>query len=548
MYKIYADKDLIYDSSFDDFLITKGQIELEVNKAGSFTFAINQNHPYYDRIQKLKTIITVYKDSFIVFRGRVLNFSDNYFKTRTFTCEGELAFLLDSIQRPFAFSGTPEELFRQFINAHNEQVDPEKQFQIGQITVKDDNDYISRSSSGYETTLDNINKRLLENLGGYVYITHPDGQPVINYFADFPYLSSQTIEFGENLLDFVKSDSAKDIATEIIPLGAKIQIGNGDPTPEATDNESGNGQVEEKRLTIESVNDGKDYLIHDLAAKKYGLIFKVETWDDVTEAENLKRKGEARLNNWVTSAISLEVNALDMSSMDLSINCFKLGDYIEIKSEPHSLDDKMLLKKQSLNLLKPDDDKILLGYTYRTFTDETLDNNNKNDGLIERIETIESDYVINDTLESQVESLRSLISQTSESIMFEVSKTYATNDQLQKEISTKFTQLQDSFEFMFMELEKAVNDNADLTREEFNEIKKYIRFVAGNIILGEVGNELVLKIQHGRISFLQNNVEVAYFSNRKLFVTDGEFINSLTLGNLGFIPNKNGSTSFRKVR
>ena len=66
--------------------------------------------------------------------------------------------------------------------------------------------------------------------------------------------------------------------------------------------------------------------------------------------------------------------------------------------------------------------------------------------------------------------------------------------------------------------------------------------------LGEVGNELVLKLQHDRISFLQNNAEVAYFTNKKLYVTDGEYTNSLTHGNFAFIPRENGNLFFKKVR
>lgn len=82
---------------------------------------------------------------------------------------------------------------------------------------------------------------------------------------------------------------------------------------------------------------------------------------------------------------------------------------------------------------------------------------------------------------------------------------------------------------------------------KFQEISKYIRFIDGNIILGEEGNELTLKIENDRIAFLESGAEVAYFSNRKLYVLDGEFLNSLTLGNFAFLPRANGNLSFKKV-
>lgn len=538
MYRIYADETLIYDSTLDDYIITKGQITKEVNKSGSFVFTIYQDHPYYDKLQKLKTIITVYKNEKIVFRGRILNDSIGFFKAKTFTCEGELSFLLDSIQRPYTFTGSPEKLFIQFISNHNSSIDEVKNFGIGEITVKDDNDYINRSNSSYDNTLTNIKDHLVKTHEGYLHITRGDNQkPILNWFADFPYMSQQNINFGENLLDFVKTNSAENIATAIIPLGAKIKSESEEKTEEA----------EEKRLTIESVNGGIDYIYDPVAVAKYGWIFKVETWDDVTEPANLLRKGQASLNNIIKQNTTIEVKAIDLALMDRSIDSFELGDYINIISEPHGLNDKLLLKKQTLDLLKPDNDKITLGYTYSTFTDKSLSSNTQNDTIIKRVETIENSYAINTVVASELETMRSLITQTGESISSEVSGNYVTNDKLVSEISTVFEQLNDSFEFMFKTLETTVNENDSEFREQFLMISKYIRFIDGNIVLGTSENKIVLKIENNKICFYDNDNLVSYFKDRKLYVEDGEFLGSLKIGKFAFIPRDNGNLSFTKV-
>lgn len=538
MYRIYADETLIYDSTLDDYIITKGQITKEVNKSGSFVFTIYQDHPYYDKLQKLKTIITVYKNEKIVFRGRILNDSIGFFKAKTFTCEGELSFLLDSIQRPYTFTGSPEKLFIQFISNHNSSIDEVKNFGIGEITVKDDNDYINRSNSSYDNTLTNIKDHLIKTHEGYLHITRGDNQkPILNWFADFPYMSQQNINFGENLLDFVKTNSAESIATAIIPLGAKIKSESEEDTEEAG----------EKRLTIESVNGGIDYIYDPVAVAKYGWIFKVETWDDVTEPANLLRKGQASLNNIIKQNTTIEVKAIDLALMDRSIDSFELGDYINIISEPHGLNDKLLLKKQTLDLLKPDNDKITLGYTYSTFTDKSLSSNTQNDTIIKRVETIENSYAINTVVASELETMRSLITQTGESISSEVSGNYVTNDKLVSEISTVFEQLNDSFEFMFKTLETTVNENDSEFREQFLMISKYIRFIDGNIVLGTSENKIVLKIENDKICFYDNDNLVSYFKDRKLYVEDGEFLGSLKIGKFAFIPRDNGNLSFTKV-
>lgn len=532
MYKIYAGKNLIYDSTLEDFVITKGNITKEVNKSGSFTFTIYPDHPHYDRIQKLKTIITVYKGDHIVFRGRVINESIGFYKDKTFTCEGELSFLLDSIQRAYAFAGTPAELFIQFINVHNSQVDKEKQFQIGEITVTDNNNYINRSNSNYEDTLKNINDHLIKTHEGYLHITRGENDVnIINWFQDYPYLSKQNIEFGENLLDFTKSNKGEDIATAIIPLGAKVGESNDDP-----------------RLTIESVNNGVDYVYDELAVAKYGWIFKVVTWDNVTVPENLLTKGKAYLTESINQNITIELSAIDLSFMDRSIDSFKLGDYIRIISKPHNIDDKLLLKKQTIDLLKPENDKITLGYTYSSFTDKSLSNDNQNESIIQRVETIEGNYVTNALVASEMENLQSLIDQTSAEISTEISDNYVSNGELTTEIGTLYAQLNNSFEVMFNSLEATVNENDTEARRKFEEIRKYIRFEAGNIILGESNNELILKIENDRIAFKANGLDVAYFSNQKLHITDAEILSSLQVGNFAFIPRANGNLSFKKVR
>ena len=74
---------------------------------------------------------------------------------------------------------------------------------------------------------------------------------------------------------------------------------------------------------------------------------------------------------------------------------------------------------------------------------------------------------------------------------------------------------------------KKIRESAGMTQEQLadkvgvvRQTISNIRFVDGNIILGEDGNQITLKIQNDRISFLENGVEVAYFANRKLYVNE----------------------------
>lgn len=529
MYRIYADSTLIYDSRLEDYVISKGEITKEVNKSGSFEFTIYQNNPYFDRIQKLKTIITVYKGNKLIFRGRVISDETGFYNDKTFICEGELSFLLDSIQRPYDFTGSPGDLLAQFLESHNSQVGADKQFQLGEVTISDANDYIARSNIEYEDTFSNIDERLLKTHGGYLHITRDaNGVPFLNWFEDFPYKSYQRIEFGENLLDFMRTNSAETIATAIIPLGATI---------EDTD----------QKLTIESVNNGLDYVYDQTAVNTYGWIFKVVEFDDVTDPANLITKARAYLSESINQNVTIELTAVDLSLLDKSIDSFDLGDYIDIESKPHGVREELLLQKQTINLLKPDSDTITLGYSYSTFTDRSLANANNNATLSKKINVIESNYTPGAVVAEEIETLRSLIDQTSTAISSEILADFVVNDQLTESLSTLYTQLNDLFEFKFTSLESTVNENDIENRRAFREISSYIRFEDGNIILGESGNELTLRIENDKIVFLDGDSEVAYFNNHKLYITDAEILQSLKIGNFAFTPRANGNLSFSKI-
>lgn len=106
----------------------------------------------------------------------------------------------------------------------------------------------------------------------------------------------------------------------------------------------------------------------------------------------------------------------------------------------------------------------------------------------------------------------------------------------------------DTGELVLRDMTDAINGIETQINNQQTERLKYIRLVNGTIYLGEEGNDLMLTLTNNRLSFMQNGQEVAYFANNRLYVTTGEFIQSLQVGDFAFIPAQNGSLSFMKVR
>lgn len=347
MYRVFCDGQLLYHSGLYSLQIGNPSLELEVNKSGSFTFTLYPTHPRYGMPEKLKSIITVYQDDYLLFRGRVLDEETTWYNQTDYDCEGELSFLLDSILRPYEFSGSITDYLSMLLDSHNAQVDEEKRFVLGNVTVTDPNDYIVRSNIDYTSTWTEMQDKLLNLLGGYLTIRHEDGVAYLDYIQDFTLLSPQKIEFGKNLLDLTRIRKGADIATVLIPLGAKL-----------TDEE---GKETDRRLTIESVNGGVDYIEDADAIAQFGIIVQTTIFDDVTEPENLKTKGLAHLAQLVKPPGTIDVTAADMASTGQSVESFHLGTYVQATSAPHGIDQRFLVSKISIRLLSPAENRMTLG-------------------------------------------------------------------------------------------------------------------------------------------------------------------------------------------
>lgn len=105
----------------------------------------------------------------------MLNEEIGFHNEKSITCEGELAFFLDSVQRPYEYKGSIEGFLSQLINSHNEQVDESKRFVLGNVTVTDPNNKIIRSDIDYTKTWEVISKKLITLLGGHIIVRHQNG-------------------------------------------------------------------------------------------------------------------------------------------------------------------------------------------------------------------------------------------------------------------------------------------------------------------------------------------------------------------------------------
>ena len=359
MYSIFCDGQMIYAPPVvnDGYIAYNARVTKELNLVDSLEFTIPPTGNGYDLIQKLKSVITVKDGDEIIFRGRCLNIEQDFYNQRQFYCEGALGFLNDSILRPYKFStDTPGNIFKYYIEQHNNVVDEEKQFIVGSISTMQ-GDQIVRSSEQYPTTRDELQDKLIENYGGYVVPRYSENLTYLDYKSRSGGDNGQIIQFGKNLLDLSQYIDASDIKTVLVPLGATIDPGGGDT------------EGQETHVTIKTVNGGKDYITSESGVALFGAIETCEVWDDVTIPANLLRKAQERITELISESVTLELSAIDLSMLDVDVDRIRLGEYNRVLSIPHSLDDYFQCSKITLNLGNPSQSSYTFGNPRPTLTD-----------------------------------------------------------------------------------------------------------------------------------------------------------------------------------
>lgn len=366
MFYIYANGKSIYQPMDNTLSLFSPKLTLEMGKAGSLQFQIPPSNKYYNALPQLTTTITVEMDDIEIFRGRVLTNNRNFNNVRTIYCEGDLAYLVDSVQKAEKYDGKAHALFRKIIAAHNARVEASKRFTVGNITVEDrdvlltgKSDDIQDAETGkfdykqiainsiadeWQNTFDFIETCLIDYTGGYLRTRRQNGVTYVDLLADYGTTATQDIEFGKNLLDLTEEVSAEDVFTVLIPLG-------------------------DENLTIESVNNGSDELVDATAVARYGRIVKTHVFDSVNDPNTLLENGQRFLASNVNVPVTITVKAVDMHLVDPNASPIFVGDKVHVTSVPHDMLDTLTCTKIEYDMENPANNTYTFGTPKQSLTE-----------------------------------------------------------------------------------------------------------------------------------------------------------------------------------
>lgn len=588
MYKITCDGYPLLDLRDESLILFNPHVTVESNTVGEGKFTIYSNHPYYRKLNKLKSIIELSDEIGVVFRGRITEDTRDFDNGKAVDLEGLMAFFNDSVVPPYSFpedfvydadyttaseSGNVVEFFLNWlIDNHNSQVQDFQKFKLGDVTVSDPNNYIIRSDSGISNTWETLKSKLFESsLGGYLCIRYESDGNYVDYLSDFTMTNTQDIEFGENLLDINHSSDASTTYSSIIPLGAEIE------TESETEsvNESGETVITQSRknLNLESIEDGavnSDIFkvtlsngLHALysksAVESYGWIcapISETTWDDVTIVQNLLSKGA----EWIQSqgmmlSDTVEIKAADLHFTDSEIRSFRIYRKINVNSLTHGIQNQYNLTKLDIDVLNPQNTVITVGDTKLTLTSQNNKNKHENIEKIERAyKDIEENRSETTEVKNQMIIKETQIINTCNEIILGALESYVETgnyEEFKQTVESQFQILNDEISMNFSDTRTQIeNVNGDL-QETITNLSKHFDFTLENglVIRTGEGSEMQLVLDNDIISFQKNGVQFGWwdgvdFHTGNIVVDVNE---RAQFGNYAFVPRSDGSLSFLKV-
>ena len=421
MYEIYGypygnpDAELlIYQPGNKNGTVLSPKLTREVSKGGSLTFTMTREHPMYEMLQKMSTVVVVKQDGKETWRGRIFSHEADWYNNRAVYCEGALSFFNDSCVTPFNYEGTLKQFLQHLIGVHNAQVGQKmKMFELGTVTAALGDQVVHFGDADqygvgedYGKCWDIIDKLVLKVFGGYAYCTFDavTGYNVLNYCdqaVEEKRVTAQKIEYGVNLLDLTEKTDTNGLYTRIYPVGNKHTVketrwkykfkwlpgGLGKYTDE---HEERYGIMDTDSATIQKylpqsgyrydLEDG--YIENTDAVKKFGVIARIVEFDTDSANDTFAAGVQALQQNHLM-VTSYTIKAVDLVDAGEATDRLTFACYAHILSAPHSVDAIMLCSKLTEPLDHPEKKEYSFGMIRRTLTDRHVENLGKTNLLDE---------------------------------------------------------------------------------------------------------------------------------------------------------------------
>lgn len=168
---------------------------------------------------------------------------------------------------------------------------------------------------------------------------------------------------------------------------------------------------------------------------------------------------------------------------------------------------------------------------------------------------------VDEAINTERTERQSAIDTKANEITSKVSETYVSNssfEHYQNTVSSQFTQTKNDFTWSINQSVTcaknemsgqidSVNGRVDGLKQITDNVNSYMSFDNDGLTLGKSDSAFKTKITNEEWSIQKNGAKVTYINDQTMYITDGQFTQSLKIGAFGFVPRANGSLDFKKV-
>lgn len=358
MYQVnLGDKALYYPASEDAAIYDTEWIE-DIGQAGEFSFKVPPSNPLYAELTQ-GALVTILKDNREVWRGEIREITKDFANIADVYCLEDLAWLADEFMLPASItSDTYVQRFQAAIDAYNLNRGTERMFQAGIITNVTDTSNCNWTTEYEWSILDCLRNCICKD-DGYIRVRRvTSGGTVTRYIdivrlADYGVMATQPIEYGYNLLDYVKESDYGNLTNVLTPYGEEL------------DTEIYDGY--NQRLAGTTITE-------QTSVSVYGRHAKAVVFDGVTDLTQLNALAQAYLTRYSQPQLTMEVSAVDLADID-GVAEIHIGDSVRIIAPPFAVDQWLYLTEIKRDIQNIDKNTITLSghvQSRRTLTEQSI--------------------------------------------------------------------------------------------------------------------------------------------------------------------------------
>ena len=358
MYQVnLGDKVLYYPASEDAAIYDTEWIE-DIGQAGEFSFKVPPSNPLYAELTQ-GALVTILKDNREVWRGEIREITKDFANIADVYCLEDLAWLADEFMLPASItSDTYAQRFQAAIDAYNLNRGTERMFQAGIITNVTDTSNCNWTTEYEWSILDCLRNCICKD-DGYIRVRRVTSGGTVTRFidivrlADYGVMATQPIEYGYNLLDYVKESDYGNLTNVLTPYGEEL------------DAEIYDGY--NQRLAGTTITE-------QTSVSVYGRHAKAVVFDGVTDLTELNTLAQAYLTRYSQPQLTMEVKAVDLADID-GIAEIHIGDSVRIIAPPFAVDQWLYLTEIRRDIQNIDKNTITLSghvQSRRTLTEQSI--------------------------------------------------------------------------------------------------------------------------------------------------------------------------------